>query len=75
MRGHFHSFGHARLHEEETPPPAWISKVPPLRHVWVASASSSVIADFGVVVVLLLVLLLRGLWRLSGALAARFGRD
>lgn len=74
MRVHFHSFGHVRLHEDE-PPPAWISKVPPLRHVWLGASSSSVIADLGVSVVLLLVLLLRGLWRLSGMLAERFGRD
>jgi hypothetical protein len=68
VRVHFHSFGHVRPHEEE-PPPAWVSHIPPLRHVWVGS--SSIIVDLGVLAVLLLV----GLWKLSGLLAAWFGRD
>lgn len=74
MRVHFHSFGQAHLHEEE-PPPAWTGKVPLLRHVWVASGSSFTIADIAVLAVFLVVMLLRGVWRLSGLLAERFGRD
>jgi hypothetical protein len=73
MRFHFHSSGHGHFSGDE-PPPAWVNAVPPLRHVWVSTGSADGFADFLILGVILLVLVVRFLWRLAGVLAGNSGR-